>query len=252
MDHNEAVRKQAAEKYVLGELPPALSDEYEEHFFDCAECALDLQAAAAFADTAREVLRQQELASEKFAPPVGRDGRVVPALSGWRRWLGPVLVPAFSVLLLLAGYQSFVSIPHWRGVAKQATARAERSAAQTAPHVLAEFSLLAANRRGGGHPVFQATPGKSFVLKVDIPGTDPSASASYVLRLDDATGAEHLLGTVSGEEARNTVLVEVPAGFPGGNAQLVVLEVSQPGATPREITRLPFVVAFGPEFEQHP
>src|SRR6266404_2189817 len=38
MDHKEAVRLQAAEKYVLGEFPPNLRDEYEEHFFDCAEC----------------------------------------------------------------------------------------------------------------------------------------------------------------------------------------------------------------------
>jgi len=32
MDHNDAVRLQAAEKYVLGEFPPDLRDEYEEHF----------------------------------------------------------------------------------------------------------------------------------------------------------------------------------------------------------------------------
>jgi hypothetical protein len=35
MDHLEAKRIQAAEKYVLGELTPALRDEYEEHYFDC-------------------------------------------------------------------------------------------------------------------------------------------------------------------------------------------------------------------------
>ena len=47
MDHNEAVRLQAAEKYVLGEFPADLRDEYEEHFFDCAECAVDVKAIAA-------------------------------------------------------------------------------------------------------------------------------------------------------------------------------------------------------------
>lgn len=59
MDHTEAIRLQAVEKYVLGELPEAQRDEYEEHYFDCAECALDLMAAATFVDTAREVFRQQ-------------------------------------------------------------------------------------------------------------------------------------------------------------------------------------------------
>src|SRR4029077_16151293 len=101
-------------------------------------------------------------------------------------------------------------------------------------------------------PVFQTTSGKPFILKTDIPETDTSASASYLLRLEDASGVSRSLGTVSSEAARNTVFVEVPAGFPAGNAQLVVLEISQPGATPREITTIPFVVAFDPGFEQHP
>jgi len=58
MNHSEAVRLQAAEKYVLGELSPALREEYEEHLFDCVACALDVKAVAAFLDNARDVLRQ--------------------------------------------------------------------------------------------------------------------------------------------------------------------------------------------------
>ena len=57
MDHNEALRQQAAEKYVLGELPPTLRDEYEEHYFECEECAEDVRAAAEFVDNVRAVLR---------------------------------------------------------------------------------------------------------------------------------------------------------------------------------------------------
>ena len=56
MDHNEAVRIQATEKYVLGELSPPLRDEFEEHFFECQECALDVKAAAGFVDNARVAL----------------------------------------------------------------------------------------------------------------------------------------------------------------------------------------------------
>ena len=57
MDHNEALQLQAVEKYVLGQLPPSLRDEFEEHFFDCQECALDVTATAAFVDNARHVWR---------------------------------------------------------------------------------------------------------------------------------------------------------------------------------------------------
>ncbi len=58
MDHSEAVRMRAAEKYVLGELSPVLREEYEEHFFVCVACALDVKAAAAFVDNTCDVLRQ--------------------------------------------------------------------------------------------------------------------------------------------------------------------------------------------------
>jgi len=56
MDHNEALRVHAVEKYVLGELPPPLRDKFEGHFFDCQECALDVTATAEFVDNARAVV----------------------------------------------------------------------------------------------------------------------------------------------------------------------------------------------------
>jgi len=77
MDHNDAIQLQAAVKYVLGELSQVQRDEYEEHYFDCAECAVDIKALATFADTAREVLRQEkanQLAKE-----------ALPARGGWLR-----------------------------------------------------------------------------------------------------------------------------------------------------------------------
>src|SRR6267378_6394280 len=229
MDHNDAVRLEAAEKYVLGEFPPNLRDEYEEHFFDCAECAVDVKAIAAFADTTCELLRQEALASVEKAAATAGDRQALPASSGWRVWLQPVLVPAFATLLLLAGYQNFVSIPRWKEAAGQSAKGAAREAGTgaqaaqaVAPHVLATFSLLAANRRGGGRLVVHARPGESFALKFDITDPDPSASSSYVLRLEDSSGTTHLLGTVSREEAQNTLFVEVPADFPAGNAKLVV------------------------------
>ncbi len=58
MDHEEAVRVQAAERYVLGELPAILCEAYEEHHFDCRECAIDVKAGAAFVDAAREIFKE--------------------------------------------------------------------------------------------------------------------------------------------------------------------------------------------------
>ncbi len=59
MDHLEAKRLHAAEKYVLGELAADQRDAYEEHYFDCAECAEDVKATVTFVTAGREVFREE-------------------------------------------------------------------------------------------------------------------------------------------------------------------------------------------------
>ena len=59
MDHNEALGIQASVRYVLGELPPSLREEFEEHYFDCVECSLDLEATVAFVTTCRKVFQHE-------------------------------------------------------------------------------------------------------------------------------------------------------------------------------------------------
>lgn len=104
MDHAEAMGLQAAVKYVLGELHQAERDSFEEHYFDCRECALDVQAAAAFADNARNVFRHeaQEVALRAAAPAGGR----------WPlRFKLMAAVPASAVLLiavLASAWQCFI------------------------------------------------------------------------------------------------------------------------------------------------
>ena len=62
MEHQEAIQMLAAERYLLGELTDAERDQFEEHFFDCPECAEDVRGGniltanlrAVFADNARQ------------------------------------------------------------------------------------------------------------------------------------------------------------------------------------------------------
>jgi hypothetical protein len=247
MDHNQAVQLQAAVKYVLGELSQVQREEYEEHYFDCAECAIDIKALATFTDTTREVLRRETESQQAK--------ELVPAGGGWPSWLQPALVTACVALLLVVGYQNLVSIPHWKGLAGHSAPLAVESVQVSVPQGLPVFPLVGSNRRGGGGPVFQAKSGESFALKFDITDSDPSASSAYLVRLDDGSGTARVLTTVTREEAKNTVFLKVPAGFPSGKAQLVVLGMPQPGAEARiarEITKITFVVAFGPEVEHHP
>ncbi len=58
MTHQAAIRQRAAERYCTGELTPALVTEFEEHYFDCPECALAVRLEAAFAANARAALAE--------------------------------------------------------------------------------------------------------------------------------------------------------------------------------------------------
>ncbi len=219
MDHNEAVRLQAAEKYVLGELPPELRDAYEEHYFDCAECALDVRAAAAFAENARSVLGQdaREVDWRAAAPAGGR----------WLAWLKPmVAVPALAVLLLVVGYQSFVSVPQWKKMAEQSAA----------PRVLPMYSLITANTRSADGLIFHVRQGEPFGLYVEIPAD--VAFQSYLLRLEDTAGQSTILRSVSYAEAQKTQVVEVNPGSHSGAYQLVVLGLTSLESDPGKATIL--------------
>src|ERR1700752_2760531 len=134
MNHDEAIRLKAAEKYLLGELNAELRDQYEDHYFGCAECAQDVRIGAVFVDNARDVMG---------ASPAGEIvAKHRPSRS--LGWLSALLRPAFAVpalalLLLVAGYQNAVTIPHLK------TALSQSDVAQTLP----SFSLISGNSRGG-------------------------------------------------------------------------------------------------------
>jgi hypothetical protein len=59
MDHETAIRIQAAERYILEEFPPEERAEFEEHFFECPECAEEVRSATIFAANATEALKEE-------------------------------------------------------------------------------------------------------------------------------------------------------------------------------------------------
>ena len=199
MDHNEAIRLQAAVKYVLGELSPVQRDAYEEHYFDCAECASDLKAAAAFVDTTREVLRQEKVNS------LAKDA--VAERGGWLRWFQPVVtVPAFAALLLIIAYQNTVTIPQLKNTPSQAVAG-----------IYSQTFLIQPSdtRRGNDSPAnenaLEVRPNEGFLLQFDfIPS---STFPSYLCQLQDASGRVLQQITVPAEKAKQELHLPVPAGL---------------------------------------
>lgn len=233
MDHAEATRLQAAEKYVLGELPQALREEYEEHFFDCPICALDIKAAAAFADTTREVLGEQP---RRERLPV-RDGATGP--SSWFSWFRPAFaLPIFAALLLMVVYQNAVTIPHFKQTGPQAA------------QVSNMFSLLPANARGAEGVTVEIRPAEGISLTdIDIP---PSPRFDgYVAQLVDASGKTLFRAEISGNQAKRSVQFSVPAGSIPRPGVYSVVVTGDPGAKgevipQNEVLRLSFTVAFLP------
>lgn len=227
MNHDEAIRLKAAEKYLLGELSAELRDQYEDHYFGCAECAQDVRTGAVFIDNARDVL---------IPPSVTELGaKQQPARTGawWATLLRPAFaVPALALLLLVAGYQNAVTIPHLK------TAASQSETAQTLP----SFSLISENSRGGAPLAISVPAGKPFSFFVDIPPN--RGYSSYVCEFQTESGAPELSLNVSADEAKRTVQLLIPAGrLASGKHVLVVRGLdsqAKPDADKISVASYPF------------
>jgi hypothetical protein len=234
MEHTEAVQLKAAERYVLGELTGDLRAQYEDHYFGCAECAEDLKLAAMFAENTRAEL-ESEAARARFAVPALAARKA--AGSGWfAALLRPSFaVPVFALLLLFAGYQNLIVIPHLKSAAPSAT-----------PQTLPSYSLITADSRGG-EPLTITVPGnKPFSLYIDIP--PEKQFPQYVCEVVNASGAIEYSLNISGQEAQNSVqLLMPPATLKPGNHTLVVRGLSaaeSAASSGSEVARYPFTLAF--------
>lgn len=232
MEHTEAVRLQAAEKYLLGELNRAQREEYEEHYFDCSACAEELKATVAFMESAKQVAR------ERVPEPVD-DKTLAAAPSGWFAWLRPAFaVPALAAVLLLAvvAYQNSVTIPNLRQSSPQAASA----------RVVNSFSFMAVGARGQGTLTIPVRPNESYDLEVDFPPAAPGAS--YVAQIQDDAGHASYVLPVSAEQAKDTVHVSIAGGsLQPGKYNFVIFavpNVASQSAGLQEIKRLPFTVEF--------
>ncbi len=234
MEHTEAIQLKAAERYVLGELTGDLRAQYEDHYFGCAECADDLKLAAMFAENTRAEL-ESEAATVRLAAPAAAARK--PAGGGWfAGFLRPSFtVPVFALLLLFAGYQNLIVIPHLKSAAPSA-----------APQTLPSYSLITAGSRGGEPLTITVPPNKPFSLYIDVP--PEKQFPQYVCEVVNASGAIEYSLNISGQEAQNSVqLLMPPATLKPGRYTLVVrglstAESAASGGT--ELARYPFTLAY--------
>ena len=150
MNHDVVVRQKMTERYLLDELDPQQRDEFEEHLFDCRDCAEDVRAGARFVEQSKIVL-----AEETAAAPAPALAPIRPQ-PGWFAWLSPAFaLPALAVLLAVVGYQNLVTYPQLQAALKQ-------------PQVLPMASVNLGTWGAGG-PTITTAPGKGFLLFIRIP-----------------------------------------------------------------------------------
>jgi putative zinc finger protein len=206
MDHDESIRLMAAEKYLLGELTLESREQFEEHFFDCQECALEVRAGAAFVEHSKVVL------AEPVAAASARAFVPAPAEPGWLAWLRPAfVVPVLAALLAVVGYQNLVTYP-----------RLQQAAAT--PQILRWASINVSTR---GTSTTQISPhvGEGFHLLVNIP--PESRYTSYTFDLSSPSGRLEWSRTIpaaSSEEARSIYV-------PGANQEQGIYTLAVRGST---------------------
>jgi hypothetical protein len=173
MDHEAVVRQKMTERYLLNELESEVRDEFEEHYFDCTDCAADVKAGALFVEQSKI-----ELAADLKPAAVARPVIVpAPPKAGWLAGLHSIFRPAIAapvMLLLFAviGYQNLVTYPHLQQ-------------ALSTPQVL-PWASVNVGTYGSEAPIVATKQGNDFLLFVRIP--PEGTYTSYTAELRNSAG----------------------------------------------------------------
>jgi len=243
MTHSDAVNQMAAERYLLGELSEELRDAFEEHMFDCPECAFDIRAGVELIDEAKLQLPGLTAAAPEPSPQAEIAAPERPALKkrSWFAWWGSLLAtpafagPMFATLLVVIGYQNLVTYPALRSEA-------------TEPRLLPAVALHGGTR--GTAPVVVADRKDGVLLQIDLPGDAGQAVyTAFTVDLYSPQGKlawTHNFSPAAGAEDGGTLSVAIPgAGLETGAYALAVSGIGASGER-KELQRNQFQIQIHP------
>jgi hypothetical protein len=222
MNHNDALRLSAAERYLLRDLDEDLRDQFEAHFFECTDCANDVQSGAA-------MLHQMkiELAREPATRLKVVDCREPKKLFFLRPAWGSA---AIAAMLLVIGYQNLVEVPRLK----------TELTSLNSPEVLPTVSLVGGVSRADKLPSAEVKPYKPVLLKVDIPTDD--RYSSYEVSMLDSGGKPAWTMPISARQAKDTLSIEMPAKELQAGTYTLVVEGLASGAKPIAVERRLFQI----------
>jgi hypothetical protein len=214
MDHSQALSTHASERYLLGEMSEPERFDFEDHYFDCGECAEDVRAANAFARGVRAVCAQDGASART---PLVMQEKVTRARFAW---LSPASLLPMAASLMLAsfvGYQSLVTIPQLR------------SSRALSPIV------LRAAARGDEQTVELRRDQPYSVLSLDVNAADPGTPLVY--EVSPQNGSARAKGETTAPPPGSPLLVVIPhSDLNQAGPWTLVLHTPQG----KEISRYPF------------
>jgi hypothetical protein len=191
MDHEHAITRKIAEQYVFGELSETDANAFEEHFFDCGDCAEDVRDEMQMLESGRDVVRDEPRKTES-----PRTATVVPIGSRRRRtWWIPAAAAAMLVVAL--------GVPMLR--------RGDSAPSMQLAHELQLDGLTRAASEP--QPAVTVPQGEALLLYVDVAPQDGAVRYDITVRGSDG----RTVGTRSVTSEQTTqpvalVLSKLPAG----------------------------------------
>jgi hypothetical protein len=231
MDHQDAVRTGAVERYLLGQLSGPESEEFETHFFDCMQCAQDLRAGALFEENARTVFSEQAAAERAAASRAGSPPapRSLWAVTWGRPWAA---VPALAALALVgvSAYQSLVVIPGLRGQLRQALS----------PQPMASY-VLPPTSRGDAQALEIPADGLFYAVYMDP--TWEGSFAAYMCSVQDESGSTRFSVQLPAPPPGKPIQVLLTRSLlPSGRYTVVIRNIAETGKPEAELARYALVV----------
>jgi hypothetical protein len=203
MEHTLAHQTNKIDKYLMSELSHEERLAFEEHLFDCPECAAQITEDYNIIADLKAVLRE---------PAPRTQTEPAKAKVSWRDWFRPVtFVPAFAALALamVVGYQNLVSIP-----------------GMLQPQVL-DTTPMVATTRGAGSQVALVRP-RAALFAVSFEVFSPVVYAGYVCEFQaEATGRATAVDCGQHATAEFMLNLLLPSRkFPAGVYTMILRPVS--------------------------
>jgi hypothetical protein len=199
MKHEDAIRNQSVERYLLREMTEDEQGIFEEHFFDCADCAADVT------DGTRMMIAGRAVAEEERAK-VDRTN-VVPMPR--RFWTFPAAAAASLLLPLLGG-----------GVGYRLAMNQRHE-----PTELVQVARLETGVSRAGTPAEIPVVRAGDELRFDVVPSDDAVGYAAVVTCGGKTESTH---GISREMAADAVTLRI-GELPAGRCELVVQGVRKDG-----------------------